>query len=91
MTTSITKQDIENTIKDVYVKLRPWDKEPKVTISEYNERLFIGTNYDRLGYIQPDNGIWRVECITNYGSNHATHPTLEDAITYLIKIHFNMG
>jgi len=93
MTTTITKQEIENTVKEVYLKVRSWSTTaPKVTIFEYHDgRLSVTTGYDHLGYIKLVDGMWNVECLTNWGSTHSTNSTLEEAITYLIKRHFNMA
>lgn len=92
MTTEITKQEIENTIKEVYVKVRPWDETPKVTLTKYHDgRLSVTTGYDCLGYIKLVDEMWKVECITNWGISHSTNSILEEAITYLIKRHFGMA
>lgn len=92
MTTTIAKQEIENTVKEVWAKLRPWEKAPRITIIQYSDNKYsITAGYDRIGKVfQTPNMEWGAEAITNYGSTHSVKPTLEEAIAYLIKICFGM-
>lgn len=92
MATTFTTQDIENVVKELYVKLRPWSNTPKTTISQNGDKFSIRTDYDYLGEIsQGENGGWLAECAPLYGvSMSCAYPTLEEAITTLIKHQFGM-
>lgn len=83
--------EIAETVQKVYAKLRPWDNAPKTTITQYGDKFSITTDYDHLGKIfQAPNNEWSVECVVSFGCCASIKPTLEDAITYLIKTYFGM-
>lgn len=91
-TNSILTQ-IENTTKELSMKLRPWETDHCVEVRcENNSYVIAVDDYDTIGRIsQCENGDWFAKTCPVYGvSQSGNYHTLEDAITKLIKFRFGL-